>query len=77
MKNKQRGDAVIAFMGLIIVLVIAVVCWIDSISCSSRWEDSGFETKWGPIKGCIVHTPSGRWLPDDVIREVDLKEAAK
>ena len=33
MKNKQRGDAVIAFMGLIIVLVIAVVCWIDSISC--------------------------------------------
>lgn len=30
------------------------------------------QTSWGPVKGCIVQTPNGRWLPEERIREVDL-----
>lgn len=79
--KKQRG-----FVELIMYLVIAgiavIVGWtFQSWSCSSKWEFSGMKTSYGPIKGCLVQTPNGRWMPEERIREVDLtpraEEAAK
>jgi len=53
------------------------VLGLDKASCTGKWEESGFATKWGPVKGCIVQVPNGKWLPEDVIREMDLREIPK
>lgn len=73
MKRTQRGDAEIV-LTLIFALVSLIVWFIaSSWSCSSRWADSGLQSSWGPIKGCLVKTASGRWVPDDRVRDVDLE----
>lgn len=60
-------------VGLVItattLAAVAVIAWA---SCGSRWEYSGLKTSWGPIKGCLVQMPDGRWLPDDRVREIDI-----
>ena len=70
--RSQRGDAevmatlILGAIGLVIYAVIAA--W----SCSSRWAQSGVSTSWGPIQGCLVRMPSGRWVPDDRVRDIDI-----
>lgn len=75
MRNKQRGESLIGIVFLIAgicVILFGLVAWIDSASCSSKWEGSGLESKWGPLSGCLVKWPDGRWLPSDVIRDISL-----
>lgn len=70
--HNERGDAELT--ASVIVLVVCLVGWaiIASASCSSRWARSGMPTSWGPVQGCLVKLPDGRWLPDERIREVDI-----
>lgn len=76
MKSRQRGysDGGEFLFSLIALVVLSIAAAIySSWSCSSRWNQSGLSTSWGPIQGCLVQTPSGRWVPDDRVREVDLE----
>ena len=70
--NKQRGDFEIV-AGLVLFL-IGIILWVifSSWSCGARWKHSGVNTSWGPIQGCLVKMPSGRWVPDDRVRDIDL-----
>lgn len=77
MKNRQRGNSTMFFTVMIFVALISGSLALDSASCTSKWEDSGFATRWGPIKGCVIQVPSGKWLPENVVREVDLNAAPK
>jgi len=77
MKNKQRGNSSIFFPVTLIIIVIACSFALEKASCTSKWEDSGMATRWGPIKGCVVQVPNGKWLPEDVIREIDLNAVKK
>ena len=72
MKRTPRGDA--EFVPALVIAGVSVILWVifASLSCSSRWADSGLKSSWGPVKGCLVKTPAGRWIPDDRVREVDL-----
>lgn len=72
MKAKQRGDAELMFSIIVTVVFLIGYLIFGSWSCSSKWEHSGMQTSWGPIKGCLVQTPNGYWIPDERIREVDL-----
>ena len=73
MKSKQRGDAEV--MASLILGAIGLVLWMvfSAWSCGSRWGKSDMRTSWGPVQGCLVQTPSGRWVPDDRVRDVDLE----
>lgn len=75
MKSKQRGstDAIGILAYLILMVIVVAISWFfKSWSCSSKWEYSGMQTSWGPVKGCLVQTPNGYWIPAERIREVDL-----
>ena len=45
---------------------------LSEVSCHAQWEQSGLQADWGIVKGCVVKTPSGRWLPADSLRDMDL-----
>ena len=74
MKRTQRGGSALNFLYLIFwVVTFCAYMLFASWSCSSRWADSGLKSSWGPVKGCLVKTSSGRWVPDDRVRDVDLE----
>ena len=63
---------------LITAVCLAIGWWISWAKCHSQWEHSGMTAiSWGPIQGCLVKLPDGRWLPADRIREIDISRAEK
>lgn len=75
MKTRQRGYAepVFVFISVVCAVLIGGALWLSSASCSAAWSKSGMATSWGPIQGCLVQTPSGRWVPAERVREIDLE----
>ena len=43
---------------------------LGSCTCHSGWENSGFPTQWGPMKGCQIQLKNGTWIPADAYREI-------
>ena len=41
-------------------------------SCEQRWRVSGLQSSYGFFQGCLVKMPSGRWIPDKNVRDIDL-----
>lgn len=60
------------FVAVPVAVVLSLLVGIDTLQCRARWGDSGVPSSWGPLKGCQVQLPSGRWVPDDRVRETDL-----
>jgi hypothetical protein len=81
MKSRQRGSGEVMFTVILFAIFVVIAIAFSSWSCSSKWALSGMKTSYGPIQGCLVQTPNGRWMPEERIREVDLtprtEEAAK
>jgi hypothetical protein len=73
MKRLQSGYEEVG--GSLLLLAVLVVGWliVAPWTCHSKWGSSGMSTSWGPIQGCLVQTPSGRWVPEDRVRDVDLE----
>ncbi len=62
-------------MHLMLYLIIALCLFagtviFGSIACDAKWETSGFKTSYGPIKGCLIQLPDGRWIPSENYREL-------
>jgi hypothetical protein len=71
--KKQRGDSEVGLTlgGTAILLIIYAI--FAAMSCHSKWGRAGMaDVSWGPIQGCMVKMPDGRWLPEERIREIDL-----
>ena len=77
--RKQRGYVEIVSLLLaallLIGLFVAVVMFFENWACKSKWERSNMAVSWGPIQGCLVNLPDGRWLPEERIREIDISRA--
>jgi hypothetical protein len=64
---------------LAIAIIVLILCgalfWfiISAWTCYARWEKSGLRCEWGPIQGCLVELPNGKWIPDDRYREIEQK----
>ena len=53
-------------------VLIGWAIW-ENAACKSKWLRSGMaDVTWGPIQGCLVRLPDGRWLPEERIREIDI-----
>ena len=65
--------------GLILVGSVAVpligTLIVSKLHCESQWAQSGLAVQWGPLKGCVVQMPSGRWIPAERVRDIDLGTA--
>jgi hypothetical protein len=70
--KKQKGLGEISMMIFFVVAGFFLYCVIGAWECSSKWGKSGMASSFGPIQGCLVQTPGGRWIPEERVREVDL-----
>jgi len=66
------------FGGAVLLCIVFLVGYFIYApwSCHSRWDESKLQASWGPVKGCLVKLPDGRWLPEDRLREIDIKKDA-
>lgn len=71
-KKLNKGDSLPELLASLTVLgVLLLICAAFSAwSCSSKWSDSGFVTKWGPIAGCRISQDGNRYIPEDRYREI-------
>jgi hypothetical protein len=47
--------------------------WGNWSACHAKWDRANMvSVEWGPIQGCMVKLPDGRWLPEERIREFDI-----
>ena len=58
----------IAFV-IVITIGFGLVTCSENVQCHAAWKNSGYETSYGPFKGCQVHK-DGRWLPSDAVRDL-------
>lgn len=68
-------DATVYMVVIVAVLVLlaaifGVSKWSESVSCSSRWEDSRHAVRWGLMSGCQIQLADGSWVPSSAYREV-------
>jgi hypothetical protein len=70
--NKQRGytDIPLPVAAGLIVAILVVLWILANLSCSWRWTDSGFDSRYGVMTGCMVQY-KGRWIPEDRYRATD------
>lgn len=72
MARKVAGDAELWYCIAVIAVMLIGALVFSSYRCSSRWAMSGLSTSWGPMQGCLVKMPDGRWIPDDRVRDIDI-----
>jgi hypothetical protein len=75
----QRGETALLALGLLSIVAVVIIGFIlENASCKSKWERSGMAgVMWGPIQGCLVKLPDGRWLPEERIREIEIPREPK
>lgn len=72
MARRMAGNSEILLYFITSCAVIFLLLALRAFGCTSRWADSGLQSKWGPIQGCLVKMPDGRWIPDDRVRDIDI-----
>jgi hypothetical protein len=77
----QRGFSDAGILLLIIfgvlflcfVIIPGIGMWGNWSACHAKWDRANMvSVEWGPIQGCMVKLPDGRWLPEERIREFDI-----
>jgi len=81
-RGKQAGDAVVVVCVFVTALLVAVVVGgamvFEYLGCHAKWERAGMQlVEWGPIQGCMVKLPDGRWMPTERLREMDLPKETR
>lgn len=52
-----------------IVLTLSAYYFLERYACSTKWEESGFQSRFGIVSGCLVKQKDGRWIPSENYRE--------
>lgn len=68
--RRQRGS--VGFYVLVLIALLSAAAYVSALTCERRWAGSGLAVEWGIVEGCRVLMPSGRWMPDDRVRDVDI-----
>lgn len=70
----KRSDLAVMLTAYAVFGLIMFVGWVvfTNWSCSSKWARSGMASSWGPVQGCLVQLPDGRWMPDERVREIEI-----
>lgn len=69
MKRNQRGSGEILFAIFLVVFIIFGGLYLDSVSCKSKWEGSGFPSSWTFLGGCKIYVDD-KWIPENNYREI-------
>jgi hypothetical protein len=55
---------------LLLVSIMAIAAWADSVSCHAKYADSGLQTRWSMMGGCRVNVPGQGWIPSGNYRVI-------
>ena len=58
-----------------IFIGIFALCFIifSRYGCYAKWERAEMSgISWGPIQGCMVQLPDGRWVPEERVRVIEV-----
>ena len=50
--------------------VIGLAVALADVACRAKWEDSGFKSDFGVLKGCVVQRKDGTWVPEHMLRDI-------
>ena len=67
----MNDDDVLLALGtlFLILIAVAVVNAVTSVSCSSKWAHSGFQVDYGIMKGCTISKDGKTFIPEENYRE--------
>jgi len=57
------------FVAAVVIGSICIGLEISSLQCHAEWENSGLAIDWSPLKGCLIKTSEGHWIPAQRYRE--------
>ncbi len=60
------------FFGIVLFFVSLLFYganYLAGVSCKSRWENSGFNSKYSLQTGCLVEVSKNKWIPEKNYRE--------
>mgnify|MGYP001564355717 CR=1 FL=1 len=55
---------------LVISFLVGIGYGIESVTCEARWRDSGMESSYGLVSGCLIKH-EGHWIPQQNYRELE------
>lgn len=62
--------AILIVTGVITLFIVGGALLVGSLGCERRWKQSGYETSWGPLQGCLIKQ-GDQWLPEKMLRRFD------
>ena len=71
--DKQEALFIAGGISMIILVlggIFAIGMFFSSVACKAKWENSGFVTDFGPIKGCLISKDGTTWIPANNYREI-------
>lgn len=60
---------VFLFSVITAALFAGIIWLVGTYTCSAKWNNSGMNSSWGPVQGCLIQH-NGRWIPADNFREM-------
>ena len=51
-------------------LMMLGASWLADMGCEARWKDSGMNSYYTLISGCLVQRTDGTWVPATAIRDI-------
>jgi hypothetical protein len=64
-------DSIIEIVVLVAIFaVLGSIPLLLSAKCEAQWEDSGLQSRWGWLSGCLISNDGKRFIPDQRYREM-------
>ena len=70
----EAGGLVLFLVLVIGAVVVPPMAWLADNECKLHWRDSGLQSEWGFVSGCMVRLRDGRLVPSRVVRMTDILE---
>lgn len=66
------NELIAGIIGLCLLLAAIIIPLniLESMSCSAKWRDSGFEHRYSLMGGCQIKMKTGVWIPAGNYRDV-------
>ena len=66
---KEGVIGFVAVVGAVCLMLLGAI-WLADMGCEARWKDSGMNSYYTLISGCLVQRTDGTWVPATAIRDI-------
>ena len=71
--EKYMNDGIIILLVFVSIIggLILGVDYLSFVTCEKQWANSGFNSKYTIMTGCMIEVQKDKWIPDTSYREID------